>query len=155
MAAPTGAGQWTLGTELILMSSGSTLTNGSIAECTSDDIQPADADGAEFALFEIDLAATPFSAAPTTRAEITIVEQRINSDGNKGPIPTATHLNWNIASILIKPSNASTNRYLSKVCPIHFLGAAYWLYWKDGGAGTASIASGWQVRATPIYFPPA
>ena len=69
--------------------SSSAISDGAFAECTSDDLQPADIDGAEFALFEFDAGGT-FSAAPTTSGTVNIYEQTINSDGNDAPDVTPT-----------------------------------------------------------------
>lgn len=153
MAAPTGAGQWVVGTELTIMASGGSVSSGAVAECTSDDLQAADADGAEFAVFEFDTAAGGFSGAPTAGATITILEQKINSDSADAPDPSTTYLYDKVGVLRVKP--ADEQQKLSLVIPVHFLGAKYWLYWKDGGAGTVSIDSGWVARLTPIYYPPA
>jgi hypothetical protein len=150
MAAPSGSTILNLGTEIVLEASGAAISNGAVSQADDDNLLLADVDGAEFAVFEIDLAATPFTGTPTAGAFITILERKINSDSASAPTPTTTYLFDQIGGFSIKPDNAAAQK-LTTVCRVNFSGGDYFLYWKDGGAGTVGISSGWALRATPIY----
>lgn len=149
MGATTGWTQDKLGTEIVLMAAGSSsaISDGAFAECTSDDLQPADVDGAEFALFEFDAGGT-FSAAPTTSGTVNIYEQTINSDGNDAPDVDANYKHDFIGSFTIDPADVA--QYKAAVFPINHFGGKYWVEWLDNG-GTAQLSAGWELRATPIY----
>ena len=137
------------GTELILetAASSASVSDGAIRECDSDNRQSADNTGYDWGLFEFDTAAGGFSATPTAGAVINIYEQKINSDGNDAPDVASTYLYDYIGSMPVAPSD--TQQFLSKGMPININGGKYWIEWLDGGAGTASIDAGWELRMTP------
>ena len=141
---------WSEGTELILEASGAStsLSDGDIRECDSDDRQPTDNAGYPFGKFEFSTAAGGFSAAPTAGAVINIYEQKINSDGNDAPDVDANYKHDYIGQWVVDPADAQ--QHLSTICEIHLDGGKYWVEWLDGGAGTASVDAGWEVRMTPI-----
>ena len=136
-------------TEYVLAAAGSTsaLSNGSFVQCSQDNLGVADVDGAEFAIFELDTGGT-FSAAPTAGAVVNVYERRFNSDGSSGPDPDANFKFNLIGTFNIDPADVA--QYRSSVFPIHFYGGDYFIEWKDGGAGTAQISAGWELRAQPI-----
>lgn len=149
MAAPTGSTQTQLGTEIVLMAAGSSsaVSDGAFAECTSDDLQQSDVDGAEFALFEFDAGGT-FSAAPTTSGTINVYEQTINSDGTDAPDVDANYKHDFIGSLAIYPADVA--QYKAGVFPINYWGGKYWIEWLDNG-GSAGLSAGWELRATPLH----
>lgn len=136
-------------TEYILAASGSTsaVSNGSVVLCAQDNLLVADVDGAEFAIFEFDAGGT-FSAAPTAGAVVNVYERRFNSDGNQQPVVDANHKHNYIGQFLIDPADDA--QYYVAVFPINFYGGDYYVEWKDGGAGTAQLSAGWELRAHPI-----
>lgn len=135
-------------TEYILAASGSTsaVSNGSIVQCSQDNLLVADVDGAEFAIFELDISG--FSATPTAGAVVNVYERRFNSDSNQGPVVDANFKHNFIGPFNIDPANAA--QYRIAVFPVNFYGGDYYIEWKDGGAGTAQISAGWELRAHPI-----
>lgn len=150
MAIPVDSTQVQKGdTEYVLAAAGSTsaISNGSIVQCSQDNLLVADVDGAEFAIFEFDTGGT-FSAAPTAGAVINVYERRFNSDGNQGPVVDANHKHHFIGSFNVDPADVA--QYFVDVFPINFYGGDYYAEWKDGGAGTAQVSAGWELRAWPI-----
>ena len=141
-----------LGTELVLETAASSaqIDNGSFRECDSDDRQPANDTGYPLGLFEFSCAAAGFSVAPTAGAIINLYEQKINSDGSDAPIVDSTYANDYIGSFVVDV--ADSEQHLSILAPIHRFGGKYWLEWVDGGAGTASITLGWELRLTPATY---
>lgn len=150
MSAPTGSTKIFLGPEIVLGAAGSTsaVSDGSFAECTNDNLQQTDVDGAEFGLFEFDAGGT-FSAAPTTSGTINIYEQTINSDGTDAPDVASTYKHDLIGSLHISPADVA--QYKAGVFPINYWGGKYWIEWLDNG-GSASLSAGWELRVTPIYY---
>ena len=145
----------TLGTELGVAATGTTssISSGAVQECTDDNRQPADSTGYPLAIFELDLAAGGFSAAPTAGAYFLILEQPINSDGNDAPDVTTSYLHKALGVMPVPASDAQMYFTLGPV-PINRYGGKYWVYWKDGGAGTASVDSGWALRLIPCTYRP-
>jgi len=140
------------GTELTLASTTSTaaITDGSFVECTNDNRQPTDNAGYTLGIFEFDTSAGGFSAAPTSGAQISIYEQKINSNSNDAPDISSAYPYDYLGSMPVKASD--TQQYFSIMCSIHREGGKYWVLWEDGGAGTASISSAWTLRMTPCAF---
>jgi len=140
------------GTELILevAASSASISDGSIRECDSDDRQSTDNAGYSLGLFEFSTAAGGFSAAPTAGAIINLYEQKINSDSSDAPDVDANYKYDYIGSFVVDPADAQ--QHLSLLAPIHINGGKYWVEWLDGGAGTASIDAGWELRLTPVAF---
>lgn len=140
------------GTQLTLEAAGSSssITNGSLRECTGDDRQPTDSAGYVLGIFEFSTAAGGFSAAPTTGAVIELYEQKINSDGNDAPDVSSNYKQDPIGTFVVKPSDEQ--QLISIMAPIHVYGGKYWLEWVDGGSGTASIDAGWELILTPCAF---
>lgn len=149
----TGDQLWSKGSEIILETAASSaaITNGAYYECDSDNLQPADVGGRPLGIFEFDAAGT-FSAAPTAGAMIYIYEQTINSDGNDSPDVDASYPYNLIGSMPVDVADAA--QYLRCVCPINESGGKYWLKWVDGGAGTAQISAGWELRVIPVTMYP-
>ena len=147
-----------LNTLVTLMSSGSAVTDGSFAECTTADLVAADIDGMPLAVFELTLTAG-FSADPTAGAVINLYEQKIMTGGtNKAPGVDAGNPNDYIGSFIPDdaPATAGTAQYLRlEGVPINYLGGTYWIEWLDGGAGTAQIAATWKLDVTPYTYKPA
>jgi len=142
-----------LGTELVLATTASTsaISNGAYAECTQDTRTSADNPGYVLGIFEFDTAAGGFSAAPTAGARINLYEQSINSDSNDAPDVDANYRQKYLYSFPIDPADAQ--QYLvSPPLPINRSGAKYWVQFVDGGAGTASVDSGWELRLTPCAY---
>lgn len=144
------------GTELILETAGSSasMSNGDFRECDSDDRQPGDNSGYPTGRFEFDTSAGAFSTAPTAGASIKIYEQTINSDSADSPDPDANNTSGFIARIAIDPSDTQ-QKWVTIPIPINKTGGKYWIEWADGGAGTASLDAGWEVRLTPTTLGPA
>lgn len=136
-------------TEYVLAAAASTsaVSNGSIVLCAQDNLLVADVDGAEFAIFEFDTGGT-FSTTPTAGAVVNVYERRFNSDSNQGPVVDANFKHNYIGSFNIDPANAA--QYRIAVFPVNFYGGDYYIEWKDGGAGTAQLSAGWELRAHPI-----
>lgn len=142
-----------LGTELILESSSAstTLDDGDIVECNSDDRQPGDNTGYPLGIFEFStLNTTGFSAAPTAGALVNLYEQKINSDGNDSPDVDANYKADYLGTFTVDVSSGPQN--MSLLAPIHRYGGKYWLEWLDGGAGTAQVEGGWALRLIPATY---
>lgn len=139
------------GTELVLEASGASISDGGFAEANDDDRQSTDNAGYPFGIFEFDTAAGGFSAAPTEGAIINLYEQTINSDSNDAPDVDANNRNKYIGSFVPDLADAQQYLVLGPV-PINLDGGKYWLEWIDGGSGTASIDSGWDLRLTPVTY---
>ena len=142
-----------LGTELVLAATGTTssISDGSYAECTDDTRTSADNPGYILGIFEFDTAAGGFSAAPTAGAVVHLYEQSINSDSNDAPDVDANFQHKYLYSIPIDPADAQ-QYHVTPPLPINRSGAKYWVQWVDGGAGTASVDSGWALRLTPCAY---
>ena len=141
-----------LGTELILETAGTSasISDAGFRECDSDDRQPGDDTGYPLGLFEFSTAAGGFSAAPTAGAIINLYEQKINSDSNDAPDVDADYKNDYIGTFIVNIADEA--QHLSFISPIHRFGGKYWVEWIDGGAGTASIDAGWELRLTPATY---
>ena len=144
------------GTELILetAASSASITDGSFRECDSDDRQSTDNPGYPTGWFEFDTAAGGFSAAPTAGAILNLYEQTINSDGADAPDPSATFLDGYLGTFTIAPSDTQQKLRIGPLS-LNASGGKYWLEWVDGGAGTASIDAGWELRLIPTTLGPA
>lgn len=151
----TGDQLWSKGTEIILETAASSgaITNGSYYECDSDDLQSADVGGMPLAFFELDAAGT-FSAAPTSGAVVELYEQKINSDSNDAPDVDANYPHDKIGAFAIDAADVAQYVRIGPLA-INESGGKYWLKWVDGGAGTASISAGWELRVTPATLYPA
>lgn len=139
------------GTELILETSASSasISDGNFAECDSDNRTVADDAGYTLGIFEFDTETTGFSAAPTAGAAIYLFEQKINSDVSDAPDVASTYEQDHIWTFIVAPSD--TQQFLvSPPVPINRSGGKYWVKWVDGGAGTASLDAGWELRLTPV-----
>jgi len=143
-----------LGTELILETAAASaqLDDETYRECDSDDRQPGDDTGYPLGLFEFSLAAAGLSAAATAGNTLILYEQKINSDGNDAPDVSATFKGDFLHSWELEVDDGNTAQHLSALCPIHRYGGKYWLYWEDGGAGTADITLAWELRLTPVTY---
>lgn len=141
---------WSDGTELELAATGTTssISDGGFEECTDDTRTSSDNAGFPFGHFEFDTASGGFSAAPTAGAFIYIHEQAINSDSNDEPDIDANNRNP-IVAFRVDPADAQQYWRTKVPVPINSSGAKYWVEWVDGGAGTASLDSGWVLRLTP------
>lgn len=142
-----------LGTELILetAASSTSLSDGDIRECDSDDRQSTDNAGYPLGIFEFSTAAGGFSAAPTAGAAIHLYEQKINSDGSDAPDVDANYKNDYLYTFNVDPADAQQH-FTSPPLPINRTGGKYWVEWVDGGAGTASVDAGWELRLTPVTY---
>lgn len=142
-----------LGTELILAAAGSTssISDGSIVECTQDTRTSADNAGYPLGIFEFSTAAGGFSTAPTAGALIHIYEQKINSDSNDAPDVDANYKHDYVTTFVVDPADAQQH-FVSPPVAINQSGGKYWVEWVDGGAGTASVDSGWELRLTPVTY---
>lgn len=147
---------WIDGTELVLetTASSASISDGSFRECDSDDRQPADDAGFPTGRFEFDTAAGGFSTAPTTGAVLNIYEQTINSDSTDSPDPDANNMAGYIGTITIDPADTQQN-WVTRPFSLNKTGGKYWVEWVDGGAGTASIDAGWELRLIPTTIGPA
>ncbi len=141
------------GTELILETAGSStsMSDGDFRECDSDDRQAADDTGYMLGIFEFDTAAGAFTTAPTAGAALHIFEQKINSDGSDAPDVASTYENDYIGSFKVAPSN-TVQKLRTVPLLINISGGKYWLQWVDGGAGTAGVDAGWEVRMIPCTY---
>lgn len=147
----SGEAIWVQGAVLniALTGSTSTLANGAFAECDDDDRQPADSAGYGFAHFELDTGGTHFGGAPTAGAAVNIYEQKMNSNGDLAPAPSATNKAGFIGSLSVDPVN--NQKYLtSEPLPINLSGGHYWIEWADGGIGAETLIAGWLVRMFPV-----
>lgn len=143
-----------LGTELILEATGASgqVTDGNFSECDSDDRQPTDNAGYPLGIFELSNDGTdPWSAAPTAGAAIHIYEQKINSDGNDAPDVDANYEHDYLYTFNVDPADV-VQHFTSPPLPINRSGGKYWIKWVDGGAGTASLQAGWELRLTPCTY---
>jgi len=142
-----------LGTELILETAGSSgsISDGGYVECDSDDRQPTDDAGYPLGIFEFSTETTGFSAAPTAGAALHLYQQAINSDGNDGPNVSATNEHDYLWTFNVEAADAQQH-FTSPPLPINRSGGKYWLKWVDGGAGTASVDAGWELRLTPVTY---
>jgi hypothetical protein len=143
-----------LGTELILETSASSgsISDGSVVECDSDDRQSTDDAGYPLGVFEFSTETTGFSAAPTAGAAIHLYEQKINSDGNDAPDVVATNYEHDYLWTFNVDVNDAAQNFTSPPLPISRSGGKYWVKWVDGGAGTASVDAGWELRLTPVTY---
>ena len=142
-----------LGTELILETSASSgsIADAAFSECDSDDRQPTDDAGYPLGIFEFSTETTGFSAAPTAGAAIHLYEQKINSDGNDAPDVDANYEHDYLWTFNVDPADAQQH-FSSPPLPINKTGGKYWVKWVDGGAGTASVDAGWELRLTPVTY---
>jgi hypothetical protein len=137
-----------LGTPLVLETTASTvLSNDAFYEAADDDRQPGDNTGYPVGIFELNTASTSFSAAPTAGAAVHLYEQKINSDGNDAPDVDASYRYDYIGTF--HPDLSTGVQQLSITAPIHRYGGKYWLEWVDGGAGSANLSSGWELKLIP------
>lgn len=142
-----------LGTELVLESTGTSgsISNGSFAECDSDDRQVTDDAGYPLGIFEFSSETTGFSAAPTAGAAIHLYEQKINSDGNDAPDVDADNEHDYMWTFNIDIADVQQH-FATPPLPLNRSGGKYWLKWVDGGAGVASVDAGWELRLTPVTY---
>lgn len=140
------------GSELILetAASSASISDGGFRECDSDDRQSSDNAGYPLGVFEFSTAAGGFSTAPTAGAAIHLYEQKINSDSNDGPTVDGSYQHDLIGTFFVDVLDGQ--QHLSLTAPIHPAGGKYWLEWLDGGAGTASIDAGWELRLKPVTY---
>lgn len=146
------------GTILTLETTGDSgsLSNGAVAECTSDDRQPTDDAGFPLGFFELDTDAGGFSGVPTAGAVINVFEQTINSNSVDSPDVTANFLNHYIGGWEVPATDGVLLAFRSNVpWPINPSGGKYWIQWVDGGAGTVSMDAGWTLRMQPTAYVPA
>lgn len=142
---------WSEGTTLTLAATGTTasVADGGFAECTDDTRASTDNPGYPFGKFEFKTASGGFSAAPTAGAVINLYEQK--GDGtNDSPDVDANYKNDFIGSFVVDLADAQ--QWLRLIAPIYLDGAKYWIEWVDGGAGTASIDAGWELKLTPMTY---
>ena len=145
--------EYTLGTEVVMETSGASLTDGAFAECADGTFNTAAVGGYPQAFVEFDTAAGGFSAAPTAGATINVYERAFNSDGNQAPVVDSSNKNKYLGSWQIDPADAQ--QYLPPMLVnISYYGATFYVEWLDGGAGTASVDSGWVFRVTPATVAP-
>ena len=94
---------------------------------------------------------TGFSGAPTVGNVLALYERR--TDGtDQEPVVDANypqHLLW---TWTLDAADAQQTVYA--LVPIWPMGATYYLYWKDGGAGTVSIDAGWDLSIEPTSYGP-
>jgi hypothetical protein len=142
-----------LGTELILETAGSSgsISDGGYVECDSDTRTSADNTGYPLGIFEFSTAAGAFSVAPTAGAAIHLYEQKINSDSNDAPDVDANYEHDYLWTFNVDPADAQQH-FTTPPLPINRSGGKYWLKWVDGGAGTASVDAGWELRLTPVTY---
>ena len=142
-----------LGTELILetSASSSSIADAAFSECDSDNRQSTDDAGYPLGIFEFSTETTGFSAAPTAGAAIHIYEQKINSDSNDAPDVDANFEHDYLWTFNVDPADAAQH-FPSPPVPINRSGGKYWVKWVDGGAGTASVDAGWELRLTPVTY---
>jgi hypothetical protein len=142
-----------LGTELILETSASSgsISDAAYSECDSDDRQSTDDAGYPLGIFEFSTETTGFSVAPTAGAVINLFEQAINSDGNDSPDVDANHSHTYLYTWSVDVADAQQH-FVSPPIPINRSGGKYWVQWVDGGAGTASVDAGWELRLTPVTY---
>jgi len=142
-----------LGTELILETSASSgsISDAAFSECDSDDRQSTDDAGYPLGIFEFSTETTGFSVAPTAGAAIHLYEQKINSDGNDAPDVDANHSHDYLWTWTVDVADAQQH-FTSPPIPINLSGGKYWVQWVDGGAGTASVDAGWELRLTPVTY---
>lgn len=148
----TGDAIKSYGAEVVMESSGATLSDGDMPVCADATFDTAAVGGRTMATFEFDTAAGGFSTAPTAGATINIYEQKFNSDGNQAPTPDANYKSDYIGSFIINPTDEQ--QFPSRDCPIGYYGGDYVLEWLDGGNGTATVTSGWVLRVKPWTFGP-
>jgi hypothetical protein len=142
-----------LGTELILETSASSgsISDAAFSECDSDDRQSTDDAGYPLGVFEFSTETTGFSAAPTAGAAIHLYEQKINSNSMDAPDVDANYEHDYLWTFNVDPADAQ-QQFTSPPLPISRSGGKYWVKWVDGGAGTASVDAGWELRLTPVTY---
>ena len=143
-----------IGTELILETSGTSgsISDGSYVECDSDTRTSTDDAGYPLGIFEFSTETTGFSVAPTAGAAIHLYEQKINSNGNDAPDVVATDYEHDYL-YTFNVDDADVQQHLtSPPLPINRSGGKYWLKWVDGGAGSAQLSAGWELRLTPVTY---
>jgi hypothetical protein len=138
------------GTEVVMESAGSSISDGGFAACADADFLTAQVGGYPLGRFELDIPG--FSTAPTAGAVVNLYERKFNSDGNAAPTPDATYKNDYIGTFVVDVADAA--QYLSIDAPINYYGADYYLEWIDGGAGSASTDANWVLRVTPWTLAP-
>ena len=139
------------GTELVLEASGASISDGAWIEANDDDRQPADDAGFPLGIFEFDATGT-FSVAPTAGAILELYEQKINSNSQDTPNPVDTNYPGDLLYTFRIDDSDVAQYHVSDPVPIAIDGGKYWLRWVDGGAGTASISSTWDLRMTPCQW---
>lgn len=132
------------GSVFVMESSGSQISDGGFFNCSEVNFLQADVAEFPFAIFMFDCAAGGFSVAPTAGAVINIYEQPFNADANQAPLPDATHKHGYIGSFPVDVADVQ-QRLITRPLLINLYGADYSLEWLDGGAGTASIDTGWTL----------
>ena len=148
-------GVWTAGTQITLEASGAQRTDDGWVEAA--DVARLDTDDAGFAagIFEFATDGTDsFSGSgPTAGARVVIYEQKASTAEVDSPDPSDADFPGDfVCSIKIMDDNVNGHVYYSPLVPIHVEGAKYWLYWKDGGAGSVTLESGWSLKLTPYNF---
>ena len=143
-----------LGTPLTLESSGTSgaVNDGSVVECDSAPRASTDDTGYPLGIFEFDAGSGGWSVAPSTGAAIHLYEQKINSNGNDAPDVVATDYEHDYL-YTFNVDDADVQQHLtSPPLPINRSGGKYWLKWVDGGAGSAQLSAGWELRLTPVTY---
>jgi len=142
------------GTEIVLEATGTSTSigDGSYYECNDDDLQTADVAAYPLGRFEFDTETTGFSAAPTAGYTLALYEQRINSDGSDSPDVDANNQHTYLGSFQVDTAETGQQFLVLNGVPLNQTGGKYWLYWEDGGAGTATIDAGWEFRVTPYTY---
>jgi hypothetical protein len=142
-----------IGTELVLETTGSSgsISDAAFSVCDSDDRQSTDDAGYPLGIFEFSTETTGFSVAPTAGAVINLYEQKINSDGNDAPDVDANYPNDYLWTFSVDVADEQ-QQFTSPPLPINRSGGKYWVQWVDGGAGTASVDAGWELRLTPVTY---
>ena len=141
---------WSNGTKLTVAATGTTgsISDGGFEECTDDHRESGNNAGFPFADIEFKTASGGFSAAPTAGAFIYVHLQAIHTDGDE---PDIDANNRNVL-VAFRVDPADTQQYWRTKVPVAIPNSAFklWVEWVDGGAGTASLDSGWELTITPV-----
>jgi hypothetical protein len=142
------------GTTLTLGASGTTtsVSNDAFRECTDDTRTVTDDAGYPLGIFSFATGSSGWtSTAPTAGAAIHVFERKLVNGANSAPVIDADYPHDYVCTFNVDVADVQ-QYFESHPVPINLNGASYYVQWVDGGAGSASMDGGWELKLTPCTY---